>query len=547
MVLFREMRPPTEERVLLPGSERTPLRGARDLGPSTRDGRFEVTVWLRRGSEPSAFPAVHELGTRLPSERSYLSREQFAQTHGARADDLARVRAYAARYGLEVLEEAPARRSVVLRGSTPSLEAAFGASLRRYVHPGGSYRGRAGPLSIPVELADTVLGVFGLDDRPQVRSHLRRCRTPGPSAFSPLEVARAYGFPPGSRGDGQTIGILEFGGGFAPDDLSAYFSKLGLAAPNVDVVSVDGTGNAPTGSPDGPDGEVELDLEIAGAVAPGARLVVYFAPNTDRGFLDALTTAVHDSTRRPSLISISWGGPEPTWTTQARAALSSVAEEAGALGVTVLAAAGDQGSADGEPAGELAVDFPASSPYVLGCGGTKLRLGAGGTRAESTWNELSAGEGATGGGVSIGFPRPTFQAGASVPAAPNGFAGRGVPDVAGDADPTTGYEVLVDSQAVVLGGTSAVAPLWAGLLARINQALGTPVGFVTPLLYRPESRPAFHDITEGSNGFYAARPGWDACTGLGSPDGSALLGLLKPAAPPRRANPAPGSTELRGR
>lgn len=197
------------------------------------------------------------------------------------------------------------------------------------------------------------------------------------------------------------------------------------------------------------------------------------------------------------------------------------------MGVTVLAASGDNGASDGDSDGSLTVDFPASSPYVLGCGGTKLKISGNGIGSEQAWNELSAGEGATGGGVSEVFALPTYQQSAGVPKAPNGFIGRGVPDVAGNADPESGYNVVVDGSQTVIGGTSAVAPLWAGLLALINQSLGNNVGYVNPLLYAANAKGGFHDITSGTNGNYSAGPGWDACTGLGSPNGTALLNALR--------------------
>ena len=266
---------------------------------------------------------------------------------------------------------------------------------------------------------------------------------------------------------------------------------------------------------------------MAGSLAPGAQIAVYFAPNTDQGFINAVTAAVHDTKLKPSIISISWGGPENSWTAQARDALNSACQDAGTMGVTVLAASGDEGADDGT--GSPVVDFPAASPYVVGCGGTRLALAGTSIRSEQAWDELSANQGATGGGVSEVFALSSYQQSANVPAAPNGFAGRGVPDVAADADPESGYQVVVDGQQTVIGGTSAVAPLWAGLLARINQALGKNVGYVNPLLYAANAEGMFHDITAGSNGDYSAGPGWDACTGLGSPDGWALLSALSAA------------------
>jgi kumamolisin len=253
---------------------------------------------------------------------------------------------------------------------------------------------------------------------------------------------------------------------------------------------------------------------------------MYFTPNTDQGFLDALTTAVHDTKLQPAVVSISWGGPESSWTQQALNAFNSACEDASTIGVTILAASGDDGSSDGVSSGTPTVDFPASSPFVLACGGTKLTLSGTTISSEQAWNELSSNEGATGGGVSEFFALPTYQQSAGVPKAPNGFVGRGVPDVAGDADPESGYNVLVDGQQTVIGGTSAVAPLWAGLLARINQSLGKNVGYLNPLLYTSNVESTLHDITSGSNGAYSAGPRWDACTGLGTPDGAALLAAL---------------------
>jgi kumamolisin len=358
-------------------------------------------------------------------------------------------------------------------------------------------------------------------------------------SFNVPQVAQAYDFPAGTTGSGQTIGILELSGGYRATDLATYFKNLGIAAPTVTAVSVDGGTNSPTGDPNGADGEVELDIEVAGAVAPSAKIAMYFTPNTDQGFLDALTTAVHDTKLQPAVVSISWGGPESSWTQQALNAFNSACEDASTIGVTILVASGDDGSSDGVSSGTPTVDFPASSPFVLACGGTKLTLSGTTISSEQVWNELSSGEGATGGGVSEVFALPSYQLSANVPKAPNGFVGRGVPDVAGDADPESGYNVLVDGQQTVIGGTSAVAPLWAGLLARINQSLGKNVGYLNPLLYTGNVESTLHDITSGSNGAYSAGPGWDACTGLGTPDGAALLAALGSAAASTKKKKSP--------
>lgn len=520
--------PAHENRVELKGSARSPLSGAQDVGPADPNQQIDVTVYLR----PSATrPSTDRIGSLPLSQRAYLSREEFARRHAAGDEDIAKIRSFAAENALRVTSVDPAARQVKLAGTVQALSQAFGATLRHCDHPSGRFRYRTGSLTVPGDLAAIIEAVLGLDNRPQAKPHfrLRAARRIAPAraaavSYSPLQLAQAYNFPANLDGSGQCIAIIELGGGFNATDLASFFSNLGIATPSVTSVSVDGAANSPTGDPSGPDGEVELDIEVAGSVASGAQIAVYFAPNTDQGFIDAVAAAVHDTQRRPSMISISWGGPETSWTAQARDALNSACQDAATMGVTVLAASGDNGADDGT--GSPVVDFPASSPYVIGCGGTRLVLSGATIRSEQAWNELSSNEGATGGGVSEVFARPGYQQSANVPAAPNGFSGRGVPDVAADADPESGYQVVVDGQRTVIGGTSAVAPLWAGLLARINQSLRKNVGYVNPLLYSSSSQRAFHDIISGSNGDYSAARGWDPCTGLGTPDGSALLSAL---------------------
>ena len=518
-------------RVELKSSQRAPLPGARNIGPADAIEQIQVTLFLRRGSQPGEFPSLAELGKRPPRERVHLSRQEFAAKHGARSSDLELVRKFAAEYGLRVVHEEPARRTVILSGTVAAFSKAFEVELARYQTDSVSYRGRTGALTIPAELAAVVEGVFGLDNRPVAKPHFRRKKkkTPQDVGYSPLQVAQAYNFPSGVNGTGQTIAILELGGGFNTSDLNSFFSGLKIAQPSVTAVGVDGGSNAPTGDPSGPDGEVELDIEVAGSVAPSAKIAVYFTPNTDQGFLDALTTAAHDTNFNPGIISISWGGPENSWTQQAMNSFSSACEDAATMGVTILVASGDNGATDGNSNNQLAVDFPSSSPFVIGCGGTRLAISGAAISNEVAWNELANDEGATGGGVSQNFALPAFQQSANVPKAPNGFLGRGVPDVSGDADPTTGYDVVVDGQPSTIGGTSAVAPLWAGLFACMNQALGKNVGYVNPLLYTSGVAAVLHDITSGSNGGYNAGPGWDPCTGLGTPNGAALLSALQNA------------------
>ena len=496
------------------------------IGEVDRGKTISVSVYLR-GS--GSLDWVDQEAARAPSERRTLSRSELARECGARDEDVAAVRSFAGQYGLEVGEVDAGRRAVELRGTVDALAQAFGAQeLQLLEHPSGvSYRGRQGPLTIPRELDGVITGAFGIDERPQVQPYIRpQVPAADATSYTPLQVAAAYSFPTGVTGAGETVGFIELGGGFSQSDLNTYFAGVGVSPPPaVTAVSVDGGTNSPGTNPD-EDGEVMLDIEVAGSIAPGAKFVVYFSPNTDQGFIDAVSTAVHDTTNKPSVVSISWGGPEDSWTQQARTQMEQVLTEAAAAGVTVTVAAGDNGSTDGVADGKQHVDFPSSAPHALGCGGTTLQISDGVASSEVVWNDLPS-DGAGGGGISIEFVVPSYQSAVTMPDnVDTGSPGRGVPDVAGDADPQTGYSIYVDGSQESVGGTSAVAPLWAGLIALINESLGTPVGFVQPRLYQASAAAGFHDITQGNNGAYTAGPGWDPCTGLGTPDGSALLTAL---------------------
>ena len=527
---------PASERSALLGSDRSPLPGARKIGASDANETVLVTVVTRRRPSSKSPEGLLEANTLMPSERHYYTREEFAAVHGADPADLARIEEFAHEHGLTVVESSAARRSVILSGTVEAMQSAFSVQLATYDSPKGKYRGRTGAITLPSEIADVVQAVLGLDNRPAAKPHfIRRKDTPtataqaGATALTPIQVARLYGFPTNVTGQGQTIAIIELGGGYRTADLKAYFTALGLKTPKVTAVSVDGGHNQPGQDADG---EVMLDIEVAGAVAPGAKIAVYFAPNTDQGFHDAITQAVHDTVRKPSAISISWGAPETgpaneSWTLQAITSMSSALQDAAAMGVTVTVASGDNGSTDGVSDKKSHVDFPSSCPFSLACGGTRL-IGSGAQiTSETVWNDGP--DSATGGGVSGVFQKPAYQASVNVPPSTNPSlpSGRGVPDIAGNADPQSGYICRVNGQQEVIGGTSAVAPLWAGLVALLNQSLGKSVGFLNPVLYSTaQPANALHDITSGNNGVYKAASGWDPCTGLGTPNGSALVQAL---------------------
>lgn len=506
---------------ILPGSERVsfPLDQITEVD---FDFPVTVTMHLRRKT-----PLQIDKGTH---KERFLSREQLGIQHGASFRDIKVVFAFAKHFDLSILSADMSSRTVVLTGNSSEMSKAFNVKLATGIYRGKIFRVRSGHICIPSELLGVVTGVFGLDNRPQALSHLRKTemvpRLFGmkPAAFDGNQLAQLYSFPE-ATGGGQTIALIELGGGFLDQDISAYFSALKLSCPEVTSISVGGASNAP-GLNEDEDTEVALDIQVAGAAAPGAKIVVYFAQNTDQGFLQAILAAVHDSVNKPTVISISWGGAEVTWTAQQMSAMDEAFESAAAIGISVFVAAGDDGADDNVGDGKAHVDFPASSPSVTGCGGTSLKTGNG-VLQESVWND---GDGsASGGGISNFFARPVYQQGINMPNNLNGtLQGRGVPDVAAVADPDTGYAVLVDGLWEVVGGTSAVAPLMAGLQARINQLSGRANGLMNSVFYNAFHNEAFVDIVGGNNSCdgvvgYSAVVGWDPVTGCGRPKGLSVF------------------------
>jgi kumamolisin len=331
------------------------------------------------------------------------------------------------------------------------------------------------------------------------------------------DLCKAYNWPTNLAGGG-VIAIVELGGGWVKADMDTFFKSLGQPTPHITDVSVDGTQNNPNqsvSSSNDPDYEVALDIQVAGAAyyaatGKAATMRVYWSQD----IATAVQKAVADGC---DVCSISWGADEAVWGTAAAQQMESAATDATKAGMVVFGAAGDNDSSDGgsTPAN---VDVPSSCPHVVGCGGTYKT-----TTEETVWNDnpgQTDGSG-TGGGYSTIFPTQAFQVGAPPP--PTGTSagtGRMVPDVTGDADPNTGYDVYVHGSSTVVGGTSAVAPLYAGLFA----AFGRKLGFVTPKLW--ENQQAFNDITVGNNGLFDAAPGPDPCSGVGSPIGTSVAALF---------------------
>jgi kumamolisin len=505
-----------------------------------------ITVRTRAGSNVADLEKrVQKLYTQRLKNRKYFSRTEIAKKYGARAEDLDAIEQFAQRHNLVVSHRSAAQRTLVLTGKLGDVLNAFHADVHMFHHASGTYRGRQGEIYIPRQFEKVITGILGFDTRPKLKSphRQRTVDADGPGGNNGVvatEFAKRYNYPTTYKGtkldgSGQCIGIIELGGGFNNSDLQIYFQETGIDLPNVAAVSVDHAGNKPT-KHGAADGEVMLDIEVAGAVAPKANIAVYFAPNMGSGFFDAINAAVHDTERNPSVISISWGGPEDPGDQQAAQAFHEVFIEAAALGITICVASGDHGTAD-LPGfrwdGKIHVDHPAVDDFVLSCGGTQINAQGN----DVVWNDgrpfdndPHGGGWASGGGVSETVARPDYQKTAGIPASiATGKRGRGVPDIAMSA---TNYFTRVQGMEGASGGTSAVAPLMASLLALLNQAKKKRVGFLNPFLYANVSKGIVKDVTVGTNAIantvkgYKAGVGWDCCTGLGTPDGTAILNNL---------------------
>ncbi|BAM93171.1 peptidase S53 propeptide [Bradyrhizobium oligotrophicum S58] len=521
--------------VEIPGSHR---ESPKDLAPiaavhaATAAEPIEISVYLKdRGTDDLLKQGAMSGAEAAAATMAAASRDVSNRRAVDYADDFTAIAEFATETGLAIVKQDPARRLIKLSGPIDKIEAAFRTKLHYYNDGQQGFRARSGSLSAPAFVADRVEAVLGLDTRPIAKPKLTHHIDPHATVgHLPNEIAKLYGFPrTAGMGASQCIAIIELGGGFRDSDNRKAFNAMDLMTPRITAISVSGGQNQPGRDLDA-DGEVALDIQVAGGAAPGASLAVYFAPNTVQGFVDAITRAVHDQQNRPSVISISWGSAERKWTGQGLAAMTTALKDAALLNVTVLAAAGDDLATDGLSDGRAHTDFPASSPFVIGCGGTVIDTNNGSITGEAVWNRNGKG---TGGGISDRFELPGYQSAAGIPKSVNDRkVRRGVPDIAGDADPLSGFSVVVGGIGGTIGGTSAVAPLFAGLFALVNEACDKPAGFALPLLYG--SAAAFRPVVQGNNKHggigYDAGPGWNACTGLGVPDGNKLLAVFKQAA-----------------
>ena len=574
---------PNVSRIAIRGSKRTLPPNARRTRRSNLNEKITVSIFVRRNPEAAiqALAKAEAIHHTAIGDRVYLTSTEFESVYGASKDDLQAIEKFALKAKLKVVDSSVPKRRVLVEASIGRVEKAFGVKLDDFEdNELGRFRGREGNIYIPRELSTVIVGIEGLDTRPAARSRRAQSRggpvaikrpTAGPApdaagaataaggagtippggGFWPTQVANLYNYPAEFDGSGQCIAIIAFSGGdfeqphsgYSPEALQQYFqTAVRVTPPRIKDVVVQGPGNDPgqgNGQGNATD-EMMLDLSVTGSVAPGAALFVYFTEFSNQGWIEAILEAITGD-NAISVISISYGSPENDpnglWTASGKTLLNEAFEAAASKGITICCASGDDGSYD-RPGDGANADFPASSPWVLGVGGTSLKAKNSRISSEIVWNDLNSPSptGAGGGGISAVYSLPTYQYRSSVPrsVAPPHLIGRGVPDVAAVADPKTGVWVArlgggVERQ----GGTSVSAPLWASLVAKMNQGLGARVGFLNPILYASCSTGVLRDIVHGDNGAYHAGIGWDPCTGLGTPDGRKLLTALGKASAPR--------------
>jgi kumamolisin len=519
----------------------------------------EVTLLLRENpAGPSLDDALDAISAQPPGRRRHLTIEELAAAHGSVPADVTAVSEWAESAGLEVAGSDAATRRVRLRGTAAQVADAFRVTFAAYEATGAGgqrlrFRHHAEPASVPAHLASIVEQVSGLSTRPIARPHNKQPQVAHVrTTFTPEQLAEVYGFPAlpkGGSGLSIDVGIAELGGR-AAGAVVRWFEQM---HPNVQIIEDSVSGSPlPPPDPGGADVEVALDWQVVARAllvsAPQAsiRIVLRYAPNTDQGFADLWNSFATDTAYRFSGVSTSWGSPEDTWTAGEMTAMDSAAKACLALGIFHCAAAGDNGATDNSPDGSLQADHPASSPNVLAAGGTRLTVSGTTVAEEVVWNEAALSEGAGGGGVSVHFSVPSYQSsnGVAEISQTSGKPGRSEPDMAANADPVTGYEVVTGISASgapvtqTVGGTSAVAPLLTAGFTAVAALLGSRLGRIQDAVYPlGKAGTAFRDVVSGNNAYpsgskgYSAKAGFDVPSGWGSPHFGQMAAGFRAAGP----------------
>ncbi len=508
-----------------------------------------------------------------PQYHQYLTPEEFNQLFAPTDEQVQEVTSFLKAQNLTVNSIASNHLLIDASGTVNQVQQAFQVKINTYKYNDRTFYSNAQSPSIPSSLQSLIISVSGLDNSVQYQPHYQHTNgTPVAhvnqkadiSGYGPDQLSSAYDTLPFTdaniQGENQTVALFELDGYQLPD-IQQYYQNYGLGTPNISNVLVDqASGSAGAGAI-----EVELDIEVIGAIAPNAHQTIYEGPNSTQGLNDTYNRIVTDN--KAQIISTSWGLCESSTGSAELKTLDTIFKEAAAQGISLYAAAGDSGAYDcGNTM--LSVDSPADDPYVTGVGGTNLQIDENNNYiSETPWSDTSniqrgpKGSGG-GGGISNTFVRPSWQTGTGTTSsyssgkpcnAPTGQYCREVPDISADADPATGYSIYCTVSNAgcpstgwfTVGGTSAAAPFWAASTTLINQYLKNQnlavLGTANPALYSifnsSQPAPAFHDITSGNNLYYPGAPGYDMATGIGSPDVSNLAKDL--AAKAKGGTPAP--------
>ncbi len=509
--------------------------------------------------------ALEELVQRIydPNDKEhygkYLTTEEFAEQFAPTQEDYDQIVAYANSLGLSVTGTHSNRTLLNVAGQKEHVEKAFNLSLQLYQKSNGQvFYAPDNEPEVPASVASIIHGIVGLDNHAVWHTYNRKrhssedmldasdashAHPSGPGGgYSPNDLLTAYNLSPvAANGSGQIIALFELGS-YLASDINEYAKYFGLPSAKLKNILVDG------GSKSGIDPEVTLDIELALALAPQSEIYVYEGPNSDQGVLDTYNRIATDNLAKQ--VSTSWGMSENLVSSQYLQAENAIFMQMAAHGQTIYAAAGDSGAYDDYPTLKLEVDDPASQPYVVGVGGTKLTVNpsSGAYGSESVWDN-GQGNGAGGGGVSTVWTVPSWQE--NVPTIYS-KTHRNVPDVALNADPDTGYSIFYDGQWTIYGGTSCAAPLWAAFTARINQerlaSQKAVLGFANPLIYSiglgSSYTTNFHDVTTGNNLFYSAGKGYDNASGWGSFVGANLFASLTNQTTSQASEPEPVASQL---
>ncbi len=566
------------QRVALSGQTVPLVSHATMLGAASSQQQLSLSVGLQlRNRQELANLLSNLYDPRSPMYHHFLTPQQFDDEFAPTADQQQQVISFLRSQGFSVTHVSPNGLLIDASATVAQAEAAFQVSINNYKVGANTFFANASAPTIPASLSSLILSIGGLDNsthwkpilasslsqqKQMLASSTSRKAQATPSGYGPSDLLGAYDGNPLHQanilGDNQTVAVFELDG-YQSSDITQYLQNYNLGTPNISNVQVDGfNGSAGPGAI-----EVELDIEVVAAMAPHANQIVYEGPNTTQGVNDTYNKIVTDN--RAQITTISWGECEAQSGASELQTLDSIFQQGAAQGIAMFAAAGDSGAYDCGN-GTLSVDSPAGDPYITGVGGTNLRLNNGAYGSETVWGNSSNNEGG-GGGISNTFKMPSWQVG---PGVQNQYSNgnREVPDVSADADPASGYAVYCTVSAagcsssgwIVVGGTSAAAPLWAGSTALINQYLQqqgkSREGYANPALYGLENAQEpytpFHDITSGNNLYYPATAGYDEASGWGSPDiyniardlaGSAGPGPTPTPSPTGTPSPTPLPTQ----